>query len=79
MFYSCNKSIVCRSSVCYTGNDTARPATTKKNSMARKLSSFERVVVSQSLLQSVTIHPVSPCFSLGMEEWIDSYIKSLDN
>ena len=47
--------------------------------MAKKLSSFERVIISPSLLENVTIHPVSPRLSLGMEEWTDCHLKSLEN
>ena len=35
-------------------------------------------VVSPSLLESITVHPTRPEFSLGMEEWTDSYLKSLE-
>ena len=38
-----------------------------------------RVVISPSLFESVTVHPTSPRFSLGMEEWTDSYLKSLED
>ena len=49
-------------------------------SMAKKRpsrTSFERFVVSPSLLQGITIHPTSPRFSIGMEEWIDSYMENV--
>ena len=35
-------------------------------------------VVSPSLLESITVHPTRPEFSLGMEEWTDLYLKSLE-
>ena len=38
-----------------------------------------RVVASPSLFGSITIHPMLPCFSLGMEEWTDLYLKSLED
>ncbi len=38
-----------------------------------------RVAVSPSLFESVTIHPTSPHFSLGMEEWTESSLKSLED
>ena len=43
-------------------------------------SSYSRVVISPSLLKSLTIHPVAPCFRLGMDEWVDDYhyIKTIE-
>ena len=47
--------------------------------MARRpFQAYDRVVVSPSLLQGITIHPTSARFSLGMEEWTDSYLKQLE-
>lgn len=34
-------------------------------------------IISPSLLDSITIRPVSAQFSLGMEEWTDSYLQYL--
>ena len=47
--------------------------------MANRLSPTVRVAVSPSLFESVTIHPILPHFSLGMEEWTDSHLKSLED
>ena len=47
--------------------------------MVNRPSPAVRVAISPSLFESVTIHPTSPCFSLGMEEWTDSYLKSLED
>ena len=38
----------------------------------------DTIVVSLSLLESVTIHRTSNLFSLGMEEFTESYLKSLE-
>ena len=35
-------------------------------------------VVSPSLLENLTIHPVSPWFNLGVEEWADACLESLE-
>ena len=42
------------------------------------MANFERVVVSPSLLKNLVIHPVSQEFTLGMEEWTDSYLESIE-
>ena len=42
-------------------------------------SSYSRVVKSPSLLESLTIHPVLPCFRLGMDERVDEYMKSIES
>ena len=39
---------------------------------------MDRLVVSPSLLKNVSIHPTSNRFSLGMEEFTESYLKSLE-
>ena len=39
---------------------------------------IDKLVVSPSLLKSVTIHPTSNRFSLGMEELTESYLTSLE-
>ena len=43
-----------------------------------KLIFYSFAVVSSSLLDSLTIHPMPTCFHLGMEEWVDSYFYSID-
>ena len=35
-------------------------------------------VVSLSLLQNLTVHPTPSRFSLGMEDWMESYLQSLE-
>ena len=50
----------------------------KKSSMVNKLTPTVRLAVSPLLLESITIHPILPRFGLGMEEWTDSYLKSLE-
>ena len=47
--------------------------------MANRPTPTVRLVVSPLLLESVSIHPMSPRFGLGMEEWTDSYLKSLED
>ena len=42
------------------------------------MASLDRVVVSPSLLENLDIHPVSLEFSLGMEEWTDTYLESIE-
>lgn len=42
------------------------------------MASLDRVVVSPSLLENLDIHPVSLDFSLGMEEWTDVYLESIE-
>ena len=53
---------------------------TNKNWMANLTStSYSRVVISPSLLESLTIHhPVPPCFRIGMDEWVNEYMKSIE-
>ena len=42
------------------------------------MASLDRVVVSPSLLENLDIHSVSLEFSLGMEEWTDTYLESIE-
>ena len=44
--------------------------------MANQLACF--LIVSSSLLENLTVHPTWSQFSLGMEEWTDSYLESLE-
>ena len=37
-----------------------------------------QAVMSPSLIENLPTHPVSPRFSLGMEQWTESYLKSID-
>ena len=41
-------------------------------------SRLDYVVVSPSLLENLTIRPVPPRFNLGMEEWADACLESLE-
>ena len=36
------------------------------------------LVVSPSLLENLAVHPTPPQFSLGMEDWTESYLESLE-
>ena len=50
----------------------------KQNELMAAVTPTDTVVVSLSLLESVTIHRTSNLFSLGMEEYTESYLKSLE-